>query len=86
MKLSAKALSMASAITVAIFWLICSILVAISPGSMMQMTGQMVHMDVAEASWSLSWTGFFLGWIVWTALAAIFGWLIALMYNRLATE
>lgn len=86
MKLSAKALSMASAITVATFWLICSFLVAISPGSMMQMTGQMVHMDVAEASWSLNWGGFFFGLIVWTALAAIFGWLIAFIYNRLAAE
>lgn len=86
MKLSAKALSMASAITVAIFWLICSILVAISPDSMMQMTGQMVHMDVAEVSWSLSWAGFLTGWVVWSVLAGIFGWLLAVIYNRLATE
>ena len=86
MKLSAKALSLASAITVAIFWLICSILVAISPGSMMQMTGQMVHMDVAEMSWTLTWAGFLIGWVVWSVLAGVFGWLLALIYTRLATE
>lgn len=83
MKLSAKALGLSGAIVASLFWIICSLLVVLSPGSMMKMTGQMVHLDVTDMSWSLDWPGFFMGLITWSLLSGLCGWLIAFFYNRL---
>jgi len=86
MKLKPIALGMASGLSFAILWVICSILVAVSPGMMMQMSGQMFHMDLSQMSWSLQWSGFFIGLIVWAVMAGFAGWLIGLLYNRFASD
>jgi len=76
MKINSLNFALASAITTAIVWVICSLLVWMMPGSMMNTTGNMVHMDMSKSGWMLSPLGFFWGLIVWSLFAGIFAWLL----------
>jgi cell division protein FtsX len=83
MKINSLNLALASAITTAVVWVICSLLVWMMPGSMMNTTGNMVHMDMSKFGWMLSPLSFFWGLIVWSLFAGIFAWLLATVYNFL---
>jgi len=83
MKINSLNLALASAITAAIVWTICSLLVWMMPGVMMNTTGNMVHMDMTKSGWMLSPLGFLWGLIVWSLFAGIFAWLLATVYNLL---
>lgn len=82
MKLDPKALALASAATSTVLWIACSILVAFLPGMMMNMTGDMVHANMDQMSWSLNFVGFSVGLLIWATLFGLTGWLIAVFYNR----
>jgi len=83
MKLNAVKLGVATAIVFAVVWVICSILVVLIPGGMMQMSGHMLHADLGGHGWSMHWIGFFVGLILWSVLPALLVWAIAALYNRL---
>lgn len=83
MKINSLNLALASAITAAIVWAICSLLVWTMPGAMMSVTGNMVHMEMGKSGWMLSPLGFVWGLIVWSLFAGIFAWLLATVYNLL---
>ncbi|TNE40714.1 MAG: hypothetical protein EP347_03125 [Alphaproteobacteria bacterium] len=84
MKLDPNALALSSGVTALVLWFICSVFVFLAPGPMMNMTGSMMHADVSHMSWQLNASGFFIGLILWTALSALTGWLVATFYNRFA--
>lgn len=86
MKFNPLNLGIAAAITTAISWAICSLLVWTMPGPMMNTTGHMVHMDITRSGWMLSPWGFVWGLIVWSLLAGIFGWILGTIYNVLTKE
>lgn len=75
--------SAACAGTAALFWVVCSALVAAMPQTMMQMIGHMVHMDLPQIAWAMSWSGFLLGLLSWSALSGVAGAVLSLFYNRL---
>ena len=81
MLVNAKQMVFAWSIAAAILWVICSLLVALSPGPMTSMTGHMIHMDLGQASLAMSLTGFIIGLIGWVILAAGFAWLLGTIYN-----
>ena len=85
MKLNAVKFGMAFAISSAILWIICSLLVWTFPSMMMQMGGDMVHGDLSRMGWGwhLSLSGVIFGLILWSLIAGLTGWLIAYTYNRL---
>lgn len=83
MKINAVSFALATAITVAITWVICSFFVWTMPGPMMTTTGHMVHMDVSRFGWMLSPMGVFWGLVVWSVVGGIFGWILATFYNLL---
>ena len=83
MKLDANRLAVSFGITTAVLWVICSTAVALLPGSMMTMTGHMLHANVAGFSWTMTWIGFVIGLVSWTIWASLAGWLIGWCYNRL---
>jgi hypothetical protein len=56
-------------------------LVAVFSGAMMTMTGHMLHMDSSAFAWTMTINGFLIGLVLWTALAAVAGWLIGWIYN-----
>jgi len=84
MKIDAFKLGMATTIVFAIVWAICSVLVVIVPGPMMQMSGQMLHADLSGYGWSMHWSGFFVGLILWSLLPGLLVWAIAALYNRMS--
>ena len=86
MKINSLNLALASAITAAIVWTICSLLVWMMPGVMMNTTGNMVHIDMTKSGWMLSPLGFLWGLIVWSLFAGIFAWLLATVYNLLTKD
>ncbi|CAN5272380.1 hypothetical protein BH10ACI1_BH10ACI1_23450 [soil metagenome] len=86
MKINSLNLALSSAITTAVAWVICSFMVWMMPGSMMNTTGNMVHMDLSKSGWMLSPLGFIWGLIVWSIIAGIFGWLLATIYNLLTKD
>lgn len=84
MTLDARRLALATAIGTAILWLLCSAAVSVAPLPTMTVTGYMLHADLSELSWSLSWTAVLVGLVAWTISTAVAAWLIAWTYNRLA--
>ena len=73
---------MASAVTAAVFWFICSLLVYSMPAMTMNVTGDMVHADFTAMNWHMPFYGFVTGLIVWTVVSGLFGWMIGIFYNR----
>lgn len=69
--------------TAAIFWVACSALVFAMPQAMMQMTAHMLHMSLPQLEWTMSWSGFCLGLLSWSALSGIAGLVLAFVYNQL---
>ena len=81
MLVNTKQMVIAWSITAALLWIICSLLVGLSPGSMTAMTGHMIHMDLGHTSLAMSLTGFIIGLVGWVILAAGFAWLLGSIYN-----
>jgi uncharacterized membrane protein YbhN (UPF0104 family) len=86
MRIDAIKFGLATAITTAIVWVLCSILVLAMPSPMMNMSGHMVHANLNGMNWTLTFTGFVLGLISWSIWAGIFGWILAYFYNMLVKE
>lgn len=82
-RLNATRLGVATTIAVLIIWAICSLLVMLMGGMMMNMTGAMVHGDMSGMGWSLSLFGVIVGGLIWSLGAGVTAWLIALIYNAL---
>ena len=84
MKINALNFGLAAAITAGVVWLICSVFVWMIPGGMMNVTTNMMHMDMSRIGWTISPTGVVWGLVAWSLFAGIFAWLLATIYNRLA--
>ncbi|MBT5047029.1 MAG: hypothetical protein HOM58_00880 [Rhodospirillaceae bacterium] len=84
MKLDALKLGLATAMILAIIWLICSAFVVFIPAAMMQVSGHMLHADLTGQAWSMHWTGFLSGLIFWSVLGGLLVWAVAAVYNRLS--
>jgi len=83
MKLDAPKLGLATAIAFAVVWAICSAFVMLLPDMMMQMSGHALHANMGDAHWTMQWTGFIVGLVVWSVLGGVLAWGIATVYNRL---
>jgi hypothetical protein len=83
MRLDAVKLGFSTAIVFAIAWVICSILVVVSPGVMMQMSGHMIHANLSGLGWTMHWTSFLIGLVAWSVLSGVLAWAVAAVYNRL---
>ena len=84
MDLNSTKIGLAAACTAGVLWLICSVLVIMLPGEMMFMSGHMVHANLEDFSWTLTFTGFLVGLVAWSVIACVTGWLIATIYNFLS--
>lgn len=83
MKINSIKFGMASAISASILWIICSVLVIFLPSMMLSMSGDMVHMQLNNMGWHLTFIGAMKGLIAWFAMAGLAGWILAGIYNRL---
>ncbi len=84
MKINSLNFALAAAITAGVVWLICSVFVWMIPGGMMNVTTNMMHMDMSRSGWTISPIGVVWGLVAWSLFAGIFAWLLATIYNRLA--
>ena len=82
MQLDPMRLAIALAGATAILWIVCAIFVALTPGMMTDMSGNMMHGEMTGWRWSLTIGGFIYGLIGWAVLGAVFGALVAVIYNR----
>lgn len=85
MTLNASKLFLATVIVFALLWIICGALVALIPDLMLTMTGYMVHAEFETFRWSLTLVEFVGGLVLWSLIPGITVWLIAALYNRMAT-
>lgn len=83
MKINPLNFALASAITAAVVWIICSILIWMMPGAMMNMTTNLFHMEMGKTGFVLSPIGVVWGLIGWSLFAGIFAWILASVYNLL---
>lgn len=86
MKINALNIALASAITTAIVWIICSLLVWSMPGAMMNLSGNMMHMELGKVGWMLSPVGVIWGLFGWSLSVGIFAWILATIYNLLTKD
>ena len=84
MELNSTKLGLAAACTSALLWLFCSALVVLLPSEMMFMSGHMVHANLESFSWTLTFMGFLVGLVAWSAIACVAGWMIGTVYNFLS--
>ncbi|MEX2131572.1 MAG: DUF5676 family membrane protein [Pseudohongiellaceae bacterium] len=83
MKLDASKFGLASAATVAVLWIICSLLVLLIPDMAMNASGYMTHADFSSMQWRMGFGGVLAGLALWSVIAGLSGWLLASIYNRL---
>ncbi len=83
MSLDVGKIAIASAIGVGLLWIICSGVVMLMPDFMLKMTAHMIHGDLSQMRWTLSWAGVVLGLLGWAFVAAVTGGIIAAVYNWL---
>ena len=86
MKLDTSKLFLATLVTFAAIWVLCTILVVLMPFGMMSLSGHMTHMDLQAMSWTMTTTGFFVGLVSWSVVPAAIVWAIASLYNRLSMQ
>ncbi len=86
MKINSLNFALASAITAAVVWVVCSLLVWTMPGAMMNTTGNMVHMEMGKSGFMLSPLGVIWGLVAWSLFAGIFAWILATIYNLLTKD
>ena len=86
MKINALNFAVASAITAAVVWIICSLLVWMIPGAMMNMTTNLFHIEMGKSGFVLTPIGVIWGLIGWSLFAAIFAWSLATIYNLLTKD
>ena len=86
MKINSLKFGLASAVTVAVVWIICSLLVWLMPGAMMNMTTNLFHMEMGKSGFVISPIGVLWGLIGWSLLAGIFAWILATIYNLLTKD
>ncbi|MCR9107117.1 MAG: DUF5676 family membrane protein [Gammaproteobacteria bacterium] len=73
----------ACAVTAALLWISCSLMVVAMPDAMWQMTGQMLHVEMLQMNWAMNWLGFCVGLVAWTGLSGLAGLMLATIYNAM---
>lgn len=83
MNINANKFALSSAITFALLWVLCSIVVIALPHQSMSIMGAMVHSDMDSWQWSMQVGGLVVGLVAWSLTAGAIGWSIATIYNKL---
>ena len=86
MKLHALKFGFACAISAALLWILCSVLVMIMPSIMLSISGDMLHMQLQEMGWHITMIGIVKGLVAWSVSAGITGWFLSIIYNLLLAK
>lgn len=83
MKIHSVKLGISSAITFAVLWVVCSVLVMALPDQTMSITASMLHANQLSFNWDLGASGLVVGLLAWSAVAGLAGLLVGCIYNSL---
>lgn len=83
MNIHAVKFGISCGLAAAILWVFCSALVALLPGAMLSMSGNMMHMQLGSLGWHLTIAGVVSGLVAWTVVSGIAGWVVISIYNRI---
>ena len=68
----------------AIFWTLCSILVALAPEPMLAtVTRSLFHIRSGDLAVGVTWSGYFVGLVGWTVATGVLAWICAALYDRM---
>lgn len=84
MRLNTAALALAAAVTTAIVYALCSLLVAVAPGSAAAAFGYVFHLGVSGLVRPLTWGSFATGLVGVSLTVAAVVALLGALYNRFA--
>ena len=82
MQLQAPKLAFAAALTAALIFIACWLLVAAMPDAASTATEHMLHASMDNIEWNMSFVGLALGTLSWSLGAGVAAWLMATLYNR----
>ncbi|AOE49858.1 hypothetical protein KS2013_1138 [Kangiella sediminilitoris] len=88
MKVNAIRLGIATALGLAVIWILCVVLVWLLPGMTMAVFADMMHGKASEMvmGWHLTLSGFFVGMFAWSVCGGITAWLIGTIYNKMSSN
>lgn len=84
MRLDTRALATAAALTTAAVYTVCSLFVALAPGSATAFFSYALHLDLTSLSRPLTWGSYFTGLLCLSILVALVGGTLGALYNRFA--
>lgn len=86
MKIDSIRLGVATAIGLAVIWILCIIFVWLLPATTMSIFADMMHGKASDMgmSWHLTFSGIFVGMLAWSICGGFTAWLIATIYNKLS--
>lgn len=82
MRLDIKATSLASAITLAIIYMVAAFFVAIAPVATVRFFSYITHVDLTVFTKVFDWGNFFIGLIAVFVIGYVLGALYACLYNK----
>lgn len=86
MKLSIKSFALASGLASAIFYVVCCLLFALTPGFTIYLFNNIIHADLSVFTKVFTWGNFFVGLIVLFVMSYLLGALFAWLYNKFLKE
>ena len=86
MKLSVKAIAIAHGAVAGILFVLCRLVFTLAPEGTLAAMKYLFHTDWSSVAMPMTWGGFSLGLVLFTAFAALVGAAWASIYNRLASE
>lgn len=86
MRLNIKALALASGFGTVIFYAVCCLLFAVSPGFMVYLFSRVAHVDLTVFTKVFDWGNFFIGLIAIFIIGYLTGALFAWLYNKFLKE
>lgn len=86
MELNVRAIAIAHAAVAGILFVLCRLLFTLAPEIMHAANRYLFHADWSEVAVPMTWGGFFLGLVVFTAFMSVVGATWAWIYNYMARE
>ncbi len=82
MKLSARSLFLATAITTGIAYLLCILFVILAPQPTMAFFSSILHANLTGITLTVTWGNFITGLLFWSIVPGLYAALLARLYNR----
>ena len=83
MKLNARSLFIATAVTTGILYLLCILFVLVVPQLTMAFFSSILHANLTGITFTVTWGNFITGLLFWSIGTGLYAAVVARLYNRL---